>query len=83
MAENLVTRAVGKSGGPKIVASECGVSYQAVLKWMKNGLPRTEWTGETDYSSVIERLSKSEFSRRRLLDARKPKRNGKPQEARA
>ena len=83
MAENLVTKAVGKSGGPKIVASECGVSYQAVLKWMDKGLPRTEWTGETDYASVLIRLSKDERITRERLLMRRSKRTAKVQEARA
>lgn len=43
-------------GGMRRVAAETGRSYEAVRKWTKNGLPRTEWTGETDYCRTIERL---------------------------
>lgn len=43
-------------GGIRRVAAETGKSYEAVRKWTKNGLPRTEWTGETDYCKTIERL---------------------------
>jgi hypothetical protein len=44
------------------------VSYQAVKKWEKAGrLPRTEWTGETNYSTVIERLTDGKVTRGDLL----------------
>lgn len=35
-------------------AQACGVSYHAARKWVQSGrLPRTEWTGETDYAGVL------------------------------
>jgi len=35
-------------------ANVCGVSRQAVYKWLlANKLPRTEWTGETNYAEKI------------------------------
>ncbi|MTI13804.1 YdaS family helix-turn-helix protein [Sansalvadorimonas verongulae] len=40
------------------VASVCGVTYQAVRKWKAKGrLPRTEWTGETNYALRIEKAT--------------------------
>lgn len=34
-----------------VVADVCGVSQRAIYKWMDNGkLPRTEYTGETNYA---------------------------------
>jgi DNA-binding transcriptional regulator YiaG len=40
--------------GLQPLAKLCGVTYQAVRKWEAAGrLPRTEWTGETDYASKI------------------------------
>ena len=37
-------------GGPAKAASVCDVSVRAVYKWLAAGaLPRTEYTGETDY----------------------------------
>lgn len=40
--------------GLQPLAKLCGVTYQAVRKWEAAGrLPRTEWTGETDYASRI------------------------------
>jgi hypothetical protein len=42
--------------GLKPVASACGVTHQAVLKWLKRGrLPRTEYSGETNYAELIAR----------------------------
>lgn len=72
MNENIIEKAVQEAGGSKIVASECGLrSQQAVMKWMRAGkLPRTEWTGETNYSAVIERLTKKKFTKAMLLSQR-------------
>lgn len=53
--------------GLKNLAKNCGVTYQAVQKWRKNGLPRTEWTGETNYCDVIEELTGNRITRRMLL----------------
>lgn len=40
--------------GLRAIADACGVSYQAVQRWVRNGaLPRTEWTGETNYAEAI------------------------------
>lgn len=44
-----------------VVADVCGVSQRAIYKWMDNGkLPRTEYTGETNYAeknrSCIKRI---------------------------
>lgn len=51
------------------MANECGVSYQSVRKWEKLGrLPRTEWTGETNYSESIERITGGKVSKVALLD---------------
>lgn len=47
----------------------CGVSWQAVAKWRKHGLPRSEWTGETDYAERIARASNGRVTKRLLLEA--------------
>jgi hypothetical protein len=74
--ENLIREAVEEAGGPSAVAKQCGISPQAVCKWMNEGhLPRSDWTGETDYASVIARLSKDKrFTRDRLLATRRQQR---------
>jgi hypothetical protein len=77
--ENVVERAINLSGGPSVVADEFGLSRQAVNKWTAQGfLPRTEWTGETDYAGALERMSG--VSRDELLAA-KPRRKGPRQTA--
>ncbi|QVN18943.1 hypothetical protein [Burkholderia pyrrocinia] len=44
------------------------VTYQAVRKWIAKGrLPRTEWTGETEYSQAIEAITGGAVSRSILL----------------
>ena len=68
MEPNPITEAI-EVIGVRELAKQCGLmSYQAVLKWQEKGLPRTEWTGETNYSAVIERLTKKKISRSRLLE---------------
>lgn len=53
MRENLISVAIA-TVGLQSVALACGVSYQAVRKWESKGrLPRTEYTGETDYATRI------------------------------
>jgi len=44
------------AGGSRVVGVRCGVSYQAVQKWIANGLPRTEFSSETNYSALISEL---------------------------
>lgn len=53
------------------IAAACDVSVQAVTKWKAKGrLPRTEWTGETDYASKIELLCAGRITRAQLLSLR-------------
>ncbi|MFC0708333.1 hypothetical protein [Azorhizophilus paspali] len=43
--------AISKIDGVANAASICGVSQRAIYKWLTAGaLPRTEYTGETDYA---------------------------------
>jgi hypothetical protein len=54
--------------GLAVLSRELKVSHQAIRKWQERGrLPRTEWTGETDYSGSIARLSGDRVKRERLL----------------
>jgi hypothetical protein len=54
--------------GLTALARKCKVSHQAVRKWQAAGrMPRTEWTGETDYSHVIQRLTADRVTREQLL----------------
>jgi len=67
MNTKFISKAIEILGlGP--MASVCGVSYQAVRKWEKAGrLPRTEWTGETDYANLIQVATKGKVKRKELL----------------
>jgi hypothetical protein len=66
MNSNLLQNAIDEIG-QRQVATACGLTYQAVRKWRVKGLPRTEWTGETNYAETIERLSAGKYSRDDLL----------------
>lgn len=71
MVKNIVRSAISEAGGPEKVGPKCGVTYQAALKWFNQGfLPRTEWTGETNYASTIERLTSSKYTRDQLLSVK-------------
>jgi len=65
---NLISKAVNIVGLQPL-AAVCGVSYQAVRKWQKKGsLPRTEWTGETDYGSLIESATDGKVRKEALME---------------
>jgi hypothetical protein len=71
MSENLLTQAIELVGLARL-ASELEVTYQAIRKWEKAGrLPRTEWTGETNYGAVIEKLTEGKVRKSALLGSRK------------
>ena len=64
---NPLDRAVEFVGLAKL-SRELTVSHQAIRKWQRAGrMPRTEWTGETDYSQAIQRLTAGAVSRDMLL----------------
>lgn len=64
--------------GLQPLARLCGVSYQAVRKWQRAGrLPRTEWTGETDYAARIAAALHGEITQDQLLAA--PGRSAAPE----
>lgn len=53
-----------KSVRVSVVAEVCGLTPKAVYKWLeKGGLPRTEFSDETDYARDISRASGGKFSR--------------------
>lgn len=65
--ENLITQAIDITGLQSL-AEACGISYQAVKKWEKAGrLPRTDWTGETNYAEIIEKATSGAITRDQLL----------------
>ncbi|WP_405256718.1 YdaS family helix-turn-helix protein [Chromobacterium violaceum] len=67
MNQNLISQAIDIVG-LQAIAQACGVSYQAVRKWeRKNKLPRTDWTGETSYSTAIEKATGGAVTKSALL----------------
>lgn len=62
-------RAIVHSGGPGKLADAIGVKGQTLHHWRKRGLPRTEWTGETDYAKRIERVTGKKVRAADLLTA--------------
>ncbi|CAM3899740.1 helix-turn-helix domain-containing protein [Rheinheimera salexigens] len=54
------------------VAKACGVSVRAVYKWLKAGkLPRTDYTGETEYAKKIANETDGKFSALQILHPNK------------
>lgn len=52
-----------KEVGVITISSACGCSVRSIYKWMKKGcLPRTDFTGETNYAAKIARASHGKFS---------------------
>lgn len=45
-------------GGQTVVARHLNVHRKTIHQWERNGFPRTEWTGETDYAERIQKLCK-------------------------
>lgn len=67
VASDPVEEAIALLGLGKL-ARGLKVTHQAVRKWQKaRRMPRTEWTGETNYSARIEELTHGEVTRARLL----------------
>ena len=61
-----------------VVSDVCGVSQRAIYKWINNGkLPRTEYTGETNYAEKIALASNGLFSADAILTIGRSKTNTK------
>ena len=58
MKNILLIQAMEAAGGTGRVAKSLKLTHEAVRKWVVNRLPRTEWTGETNYLNHIETLQK-------------------------
>ena len=71
MKENLISKAIDLTGLTNL-AKACGVTYQSVKRWEAKGrVPRTDWTGETDYASRIEEATKGVITRDQLLNLKR------------
>lgn len=68
-------QAIQQAGGATKSAEVCGVSPRAVYKWLNSGsLPRTDYTGETQYAAKLAAASDGAFTEQWLLDAASPNR---------
>ena len=71
--ETPLALAVRLVGGQKGAAEACGITIAAVSQMVKRGsLPRTEYTGETNYASALASASEDQFDAEWLLDAANP-----------
>lgn len=73
--------AINDAGGPCAVAQVLGITYNALQRRYSKGLPRTEYTGETDYAEKIaaaanKRLGRIKWTGHRIREASRPVRNG-------
>ena len=67
MDNDYIKKAV-KLIGRSALSKAIGVTQPGIIRWEKNGrMPRTEWTGETNYCEVIVKMSKGEVKRKDLL----------------
>lgn len=65
---------VDACGGVSSIAKACKISQRAIYKWLSNeSLPRTEYTGETDYAKKLAELSNGQFTKDFVLNIAKPK----------
>ncbi|MDH5187333.1 MAG: hypothetical protein OEW37_00090 [Rhodospirillaceae bacterium] len=71
-ASNPVARAVKNiKGGYSGIARLCGVTPAAVMRWASSGMPRTESTGETNYSVLIAAALPGIVSEQELRESRR------------
>jgi hypothetical protein len=70
MTNAIISQAIQSAGGQTAVAKALNVRQNTVHKWIHHGLPRTEWTGETNYIPTICDLGGGEFTREQLLATR-------------
>lgn len=76
---NPLLKAIELVGKAKL-ASELKLTYQSFNYWLRAGrMPRTEWTGETDYASRIEQLTDGAVTRAVLLGKWEPLEPAPPQ----
>ncbi|HHZ8330841.1 TPA: hypothetical protein ACWMBB_006645 [Pseudomonas aeruginosa] len=74
-------QSIADAGGVTAVALACGLSPRAIYKWISAGsMPRTEYTGETDYAKKIARLAKANGHQ---IDASELRRSASPKKSAA
>jgi len=77
---NPVQIAVEAVGGQTAAAKICNLSVPAINRWYAKGrLPRTEYTGKTNYAHLLAAAGNGEFSAEWLLNAANPDKQGTTQ----
>ena len=49
----LLAQVIRDAGRGPAVAKACGITTRAVYNWQDDGMPRTEYTGETNYTNIL------------------------------
>ena len=71
---NPMQKAIAAVGGRTIAANLLGMSYVAIRKMEEKGaLPRTDYTGETNYAQTLANNSHGQISKEWLMDKANPK----------
>lgn len=71
---NPIQLAIDAVGGRTSAAALLGISYVAVRKMAEKGvLPRTDYTGETNYAQIFAEHSNGKLTKEWLLDKANPK----------
>jgi hypothetical protein len=74
MVPSPLEQAIELAGGISKAATAVNKSAQALRKWIDKGtLPRTEFTGETDYAEKLAAASGYKFTAEWLRQNAKPK----------
>jgi predicted DNA-binding transcriptional regulator AlpA len=62
-----------KAIGVMTIANACGCSSRAIYKWMEKGsLPRTDFTGETEYAERIANASSGLYTAEMIKQISRP-----------
>lgn len=70
---NTVKDVINEAGGVSVVAAAVNLRDRSIYKWIqKNSFPRSEYTGETNYSSQIAVMCKS-YSQEKILQIGNPR----------
>ncbi|HAM76368.1 MAG TPA: hypothetical protein DCQ09_12190 [Alcanivorax sp.] len=60
-------------GGVKAASKICGISPRAMYKWLdSDSLPRTDYTGETNYADLLAEASDGKFTADELREKLRP-----------
>lgn len=66
---NYLQQCIDEIGGAEKAGRICDVTSRAVYKWLETGfLPRTEYTGETDYAEKLASAEGATFTAKQLRD---------------